>query len=107
MTKIRMLLALCSFAVLSTGCPREFPVFTCPNRDVFCDVTPGGLCVTANDGISYCSYPNKDCPSGYHWGVNVAPELEGKCTDAALIEAHKRRDMGADAAAMDASMSDG
>ena len=85
--------------VAASGCPGPTPD-PCPNRDIFCDLQPAGICLPVTPTESYCAYPAKDCASMWRWSVFAADSLREECVDPAILQ---QRDAGTDAAPPDAA----
>jgi len=48
-----------------------------------CDLSSGGVCLTAATGNEWCAYPDPGCPDGYRYSdVNTGDGLSGTCVPA-------------------------
>jgi formylglycine-generating enzyme len=64
-----------------------------------CDLSGGGVCVTAPTGNQWCSYPDLNCPSGYRYSnQDIGDGVSGAC----VADNHTGLDAGADASTSDA-----
>ncbi len=85
-------------SLVSLGCPGTNPV-ECRDQSS-CDLFPGGVCLAASSGNTWCAYPDNTCPSGMRYSDQLVGDgLAGMCVEA--------EDAGVDAADTDAPVDAG
>src|SRR5262249_23080812 len=84
---LRRLSWLVSLSIV--GCSST-PSAQCQSSSV-CNLFGQGICAPAEDGHSWCQYPDVGCPSGYRWSTQAGDGLAGICAlvapgDAGLVD---------------------
>ena len=53
-----------------------------------CDLSGGGMCLTASTGNMWCAYPDPECPGGYRYSdQDIGDGLSGMCIGSMPIDA--------------------